>query len=80
MARRAACLRALADGSAQLGQFMKDAGNRDDLVVATKYSLKVQKRAGANYAGNSRKHFFEAIKASLKRLEVSTCLPPPLPG
>eukprot|EP00499_Haloplacidia_sp_CaronLabIsolate_P002399 CAMPEP_0196773718 /NCGR_PEP_ID=MMETSP1104-20130614/2941_1 /TAXON_ID=33652 /ORGANISM="Cafeteria sp., Strain Caron Lab Isolate" /LENGTH=313 /DNA_ID=CAMNT_0042143869 /DNA_START=116 /DNA_END=1054 /DNA_ORIENTATION=- len=53
-----------------LGQFMKDTNSRDDLVLATKYSLKANPRAGPNYTGNSRKNFFESLKASLRRLQT----------
>lgn len=53
-----------------LGQFMKDTNSRDDLVLATKYSLKTNPRAGPNYTGNSRKNFFESLKASLRRLQT----------
>lgn len=61
------------EGAAEvmLGEFMQEANNRDDLVLATKYSLKASSRDGPNYAGNSRKNFFESLQQSLKRLQTS---------
>jgi aryl-alcohol dehydrogenase-like predicted oxidoreductase len=51
-----------------LGRWMKDRGNRDRLVIATK----VQGRMGPgpNGEGLSRKHILDAVQASLRRLQV----------
>jgi len=50
-----------------IGDWMVKRGNRAEMVVATKYST----GAGINNAGNQRKNMFQAIDASLKRLQTS---------
>jgi aryl-alcohol dehydrogenase-like predicted oxidoreductase len=49
-----------------LGRALKDLGRRDRFVIATKAFYPVSE--GANTAGLSRKHLFDAIDASLARL------------
>lgn len=50
-----------------IGKFMKEMSNRDSLVVATKFTF--NPRAGdPNGGGNSRKHIYEAVEGSLRRL------------
>jgi len=55
-----------------LGNFITKKGIRDDLVIATKYSLPMLKKdhINVNHAGNQRKNMFEALEASLKRLQT----------
>lgn len=49
-----------------LGQFIAD--HRQDVVVATKYSIPM--RGDINARGNSRKNMMESVHASLKRLNT----------
>ena len=52
-----------------LGQFMAEAGNRDAMVVATKFTL--SGRSGdPNAGGNGRKNIHRALDASLRRLRT----------
>jgi aryl-alcohol dehydrogenase-like predicted oxidoreductase len=63
-----------------LGKFMKEMGIRDDIVLATKYSLpmltseKAKSSLGrmftVNSAGNARKNLFASVDASLERLQT----------
>ena len=54
-----------------LGEFLKNHGEPDHFVLATKYSL--QRREGdPNAAGNHRKSMVAALEASLKRLQVES--------
>lgn len=50
-----------------LGEFVKESGRRDELVVATKYSL-VTKFNRINDGGNHRKNLVQSVEGSLKRL------------
>lgn len=50
-----------------VGEFLE--GRRDELVVATKYSL-TTRRGDANAGGNHRKNLFQTLDASLKRLQT----------
>src|SRR5438128_685746 len=52
-----------------LGEFMAERGNRDRLVVATKFSHPSEPR-NPNACGNGRKHMMKAVEASLKRLRT----------
>lgn len=52
-----------------LGEFMQDAGNRDRLVLATKFNFNPYK-SDPNGGGNSRKHILEAVEDSLRRLRT----------
>lgn len=51
-----------------LGDFI--AGDRDDIVLATKFSLGDAPGAGLQHTGNSRKAMFRSVEASLKRLKT----------
>jgi len=50
-----------------LGEFIKDSGRREELVVATKYSL-ITKANRINDGGNHRKNLVQSVEGSLKRL------------
>jgi aryl-alcohol dehydrogenase-like predicted oxidoreductase len=52
-----------------LGKFMKDAGNRDGIVLATKFTFNMRP-GDPNAGGNGRKHMMEAVNASLRRLQT----------
>jgi hypothetical protein len=52
-----------------IGEFLKDSGRRDGVVLATKFSFNVQP-GDPNAGGNSRKHIRRALDASLKRLQT----------
>ena len=51
-----------------IGRWMKDRGNRDDIILATKCFAPT--RRGLNNAGLSRQHIMESIDASLRRLQT----------
>lgn len=51
-----------------IGRWMKDRGNRQQLVVATKVRGKMG--PGPNDVGLSRKHILDAVEASLRRLRI----------
>ena len=51
-----------------LGKAIKKYANRDDVVIATKIFYPL--RDGKNNKGLSRKYIFEAVEASLKRLDM----------
>lgn len=50
-----------------LGEFVKESGRRDELVIATKYSL-ATKIGRINDSGNHRKNLVQTLDGSLKRL------------
>lgn len=50
-----------------LGQFVREAGVRDRVVLASKYSYNGS-RGNPNGGGNGRKHLLAAVEGSLKRL------------
>lgn len=52
-----------------LGTFMEEAGNRDALVVATKYTFSARP-GDPNAGGNGRKNALRAIEGSLRRLRT----------
>ncbi|MCB9455561.1 MAG: aldo/keto reductase [Anaerolineaceae bacterium] len=56
------------DGTSEefLGEFLD--GQRDQFVVATKYSLTTRDSTDPNYGGNSRKNMRQSVERSLKRL------------
>lgn len=54
-----------------LGDFIKESGKRDELVIATKYSLVTHER-NLNLAGNHRKNMMQTVEGSLKRLQLDT--------
>lgn len=51
-----------------LGRAIKDFGEREEVVIATKVYNRMHE--GPNGAGLSRKHIFQEVEASLKRLEM----------
>lgn len=51
-----------------LGRWLKSRGHRSDFIVATKVFFPVGK--GPNDTGLSRKHIFDAIEGSLRRLQT----------
>lgn len=53
-----------------LGELMKEDGNRDELVVATKFNFNQRPGRDPNAGGNGRKHIMEAVEASLRRLQT----------
>src|SRR5579859_5294366 len=50
-----------------VGRFVKERGERDRLVVATKFTFG-SREGDPNGGGNGRKHILEACEASLRRL------------
>jgi aryl-alcohol dehydrogenase-like predicted oxidoreductase len=52
-----------------IGEFMKEAGNRERVVVATKYTFSARPD-DPNAGGNGRKHLMEAVNGSLRRLQT----------
>jgi len=50
-----------------IGEWMVKRGNRNDMVVATKYTSGM---GGINRVGNHRKNMFQTVEASLKRLQT----------
>lgn len=56
----------IGETEAIIGRWMKERGNRDDLLLATKCFAPT--RRGPNAWGLSRQHIMESIDASLKRL------------
>lgn len=52
-----------------LGQLMKEAGNRDRLVVATKFTFNARP-GDPNAGGNGRKNIHRALEGSLRRLQT----------
>ncbi|KAK9846068.1 hypothetical protein WJX84_008154 [Apatococcus fuscideae] len=53
-----------------IGEFIQERGNREDLVIATKYSAATPALKTRNSSGNARKNMFQAVEHSLKRLQV----------
>ena len=51
-----------------LGELVKSRGNRDQLVISTKYNCNTGQ--GVNSGGNGRKNIMSAIDASLSRLQT----------
>lgn len=60
-----------------LGEWMKQRGNRDEIVLATKYTTPHmvlgdgKGRIQANYGGNGTKNMKQSIEGSLERLQTS---------
>jgi aryl-alcohol dehydrogenase-like predicted oxidoreductase len=58
----------------RLGQWMADKGNRDEMVIATKftgpYMMGEQARIQVNYGGNGSKSIKLSLEASLKKLQT----------
>jgi aryl-alcohol dehydrogenase-like predicted oxidoreductase len=53
-----------------IGNFVKESGSRDKLVIATKLGLPFGPDVGPNGSGYSRKHIVSACEASLRRLKT----------
>src|SRR5579864_8415066 len=51
-----------------IGRWMKNRGNRDQLVIATK--CRGTMGPGPNDVGLSRRHILDAVEASLRRLQI----------
>ena len=59
-----------------IGEWMKQRDNRDQIVLATKYTSPYKKYLGssiiqANYGGNSKKSMFLSVENSLKNLQTT---------
>ncbi|KAI0377165.1 putative aldo/keto reductase [Hypomontagnella monticulosa] len=59
-----------------LGEWMKERGNRDEIVLATKYTSAFQLgnseiKIQSNFGGNNKKSMLTAITSSLKRLHTT---------
>jgi aryl-alcohol dehydrogenase-like predicted oxidoreductase len=52
-----------------LGRLMKEAGNRDRIVLATKFTFN-DSPGDPNAGGNGRKNIFRALEGSLRRLQT----------
>ncbi len=52
-----------------VGKFVKDAGLRDKVVLATKFTFNAEK-GNPNAGGNGRKNIYRALEGSLKRLST----------
>ena len=52
-----------------LGSFVADAGLRDKLVIASKFSFNPQE-GNPNAGGNGRKNIYRALESSLRRLKM----------
>jgi aryl-alcohol dehydrogenase-like predicted oxidoreductase len=52
-----------------LGSFLRERGNRDRVVLATKYTFNTSP-GDPNAGGNSRKNMMQAVEASLRRLQT----------
>src|SRR5690606_35773839 len=55
------------NGERWLGQFVREAGVRDQVVIATKFSYNGSP-GNPNAGGNGRKHILAAVEGSLRRL------------
>ncbi|KAK0636880.1 norsolorinic acid reductase [Bombardia bombarda] len=58
-----------------IGEWMKKRGNRDEMVIATKYTTNYRAGHGdtqimANFTGNSTKSMHVSVQASLKKLQT----------
>eukprot|EP00730_Choanoeca_flexa_P014184 TRINITY_DN6109_c0_g1_i4.p1 TRINITY_DN6109_c0_g1~~TRINITY_DN6109_c0_g1_i4.p1 ORF type:complete len:357 (+),score=100.47 TRINITY_DN6109_c0_g1_i4:53-1123(+) len=53
-----------------LGKWIEERGNRESIVLATKYTLPMVK-GQVNHGGNHRKNLVQAVEASLKRLRTT---------
>jgi hypothetical protein len=71
------CLHSYRDGETEewLGEWLQARGNRDQLVVATKYTnsyrAKFSNEVQANYGGNGSKSMKLSLENSLKRLDTT---------
>ncbi len=58
-----------------IGEWMRKRGNRDQLVIATKYTTvfrgaHLDQEIGANFTGNGTKSLHTSVNASLKKLQT----------
>ncbi|ARN78272.1 aldo/keto reductase [Nonlabens spongiae] len=53
-----------------IGDFMKERGNRDEIVLSTKFTFNTSKNNDVNGGGNSRKNIRRTLEESLKRLKT----------
>ncbi|TSC23956.1 aldo/keto reductase [Corallococcus sp. Z5C101001] len=53
-----------------LGKFMEERGDRDRIVLTTKYTYNSTRPGDPNAGGNSRKNMMRAVEASLRRLRT----------
>lgn len=62
------------DGTSEkfLGSLIKKSGKRNDLIIASKYSLIVKMEDGINASGNHRKNMIQSVEESLQRLGLET--------
>ncbi|MBP9547700.1 MAG: aldo/keto reductase [Chitinophagales bacterium] len=62
------------DGTSEklLGSLIKKSGKRNDLIIASKYSLVVNMGDGINASGNHRKNMIQSVDESLQRLGLET--------
>jgi aryl-alcohol dehydrogenase-like predicted oxidoreductase len=65
------CADVYADGRSEemLGRFVADAGLRDKLVIASKFTFNPQS-GNPNSGGNGRKNIYRALESSLRRLRM----------
>lgn len=63
---------------AWIGEWMKERGNRDEMVIATKFTTAYQSYKGhdkiiqSNFGGNGAKGMKHSVEASLKKLQTDT--------
>ncbi|KAL6822875.1 Norsolorinic acid reductase [Trichoderma sp. SZMC 28015] len=65
----------LGESETIIGEWMKKRGNRDEMVIATKYTTNYEnhpdsKKLKANYTGNGSKSLHVSVEASLKKLQT----------
>lgn len=53
-----------------MGDLIKKNGNRDQLILSTKYSLPIPS-GNVNFCGNHRKNMIFALESSLERLKLN---------
>jgi len=53
-----------------IGEFMKERNNREEIVLATKFTFNTSKNQHVNGGGNSRKNIRRTLEESLKRLQT----------
>ncbi len=60
------------DGTSEefIGGFMKDRKNREEIVLATKFTFNTSENQHINGGGNSRKNIRRSVEGSLKRLKT----------
>ncbi len=53
-----------------LGEFIQESKQRNEIVLATKYSLITNRSAGINQSGNHKKNMVQSVEDSLRRLQT----------